>query len=169
MSENQFLLEMLDIEKQFPGVKALDHAKLQLRPGTVHALMGENGAGKSTLMKCMFGIYKMNEGEIYYDEELYEIEISAVDTSRPAIVRSGTTYTQRGYTIFKVELVYHLLEDGLITSQFKLTTGNIGSTGLESQNQFSIFFVTDTYINILHQIGHNLLCLLGGPQLLTEV
>lgn len=40
----------------FPGVKALDHAQLKLRPGTVHALMGENGAGKSTLMKCMFGI-----------------------------------------------------------------------------------------------------------------
>ena len=44
---------MLDIEKQFPGVKALDHARLQLRPGSIHALMGENGAGKSTLMKCL--------------------------------------------------------------------------------------------------------------------
>lgn len=44
--------------KQFPGVKALDHARLQLRPGSIHALMGENGAGKSTLMKCLFGIYK---------------------------------------------------------------------------------------------------------------
>ena len=67
MPENQYLLEMLDIEKQFPGVKALDHARLQLRPGTVHALMGENGAGKSTLMKCMFGIYKMDQGEIRID------------------------------------------------------------------------------------------------------
>ena len=54
--EENYLLEMLDIEKQFPGVKALDHAKLQLRPGSIHALMGENGAGKSTLMKCLFGI-----------------------------------------------------------------------------------------------------------------
>ena len=42
--------------KTFPGVKALDHAQLQVRPGTGHAVMGENGAGKSTLMKCMFGI-----------------------------------------------------------------------------------------------------------------
>ena len=67
MSENQFLLEMLDIEKQFPGVKALDHAKLQLRPGTVHALMGENGAGKSTLMKCLFGIYTRDGGTISMD------------------------------------------------------------------------------------------------------
>ena len=63
MSE-QYLLEMLDIEKQFPGVKALDHAKLQLRAGTVHALMGENGAGKSTLMKCLFGIYTKDGGQI---------------------------------------------------------------------------------------------------------
>ncbi|MBR1707598.1 MAG: ATP-binding cassette domain-containing protein [Clostridia bacterium] len=61
---NTYLLEMMDIEKQFPGVKALDHAKLQLRAGTVHALMGENGAGKSTLMKCLFGIYTKDGGTI---------------------------------------------------------------------------------------------------------
>ena len=62
--EENYLLEMLDIEKQFPGVKALDHAKHQLRPGSIHALMGENGAGKSTLMKCLFGIYKKDAGSI---------------------------------------------------------------------------------------------------------
>ena len=62
--EENYLLEMLDIEKQFPGVKALDHARLQLRPGSIHALMGENGAGKSTLMKCLFGIYKKDAGSI---------------------------------------------------------------------------------------------------------
>ncbi len=64
---SEFVLEMRDVCKSFPGVKALDHAQLKLRPGTVHALMGENGAGKSTLMKCMFGIYTMDEGEIYID------------------------------------------------------------------------------------------------------
>ena len=66
MSE-QYLLEMIDIEKQFPGVKALDHAQLKLRAGTVHALMGENGAGKSTLMKCLFGIYTRDGGEVLMD------------------------------------------------------------------------------------------------------
>ncbi|MBR0352714.1 MAG: sugar ABC transporter ATP-binding protein [Oscillospiraceae bacterium] len=66
---SEFVLEMRDVSKSFPGVKALDHAQLKLRPGTVHALMGENGAGKSTLMKCMFGIYSMDEGEIYIDGE----------------------------------------------------------------------------------------------------
>ncbi len=58
------LLQMTDICKSFPGVKALDHVSLTLRPGTVHALMGENGAGKSTLMKCLFGIYRKDEGTI---------------------------------------------------------------------------------------------------------
>ncbi|MEG2673226.1 MAG: sugar ABC transporter ATP-binding protein, partial [Ruthenibacterium sp.] len=66
---SEYRLEMRDVVKTFPGVKALDHAQLKLRPGTVHALMGENGAGKSTLMKCMFGIYKMDEGEVYYEGE----------------------------------------------------------------------------------------------------
>jgi len=48
-----YVLELRNIKKQFPGVKALKDAQLLLRPGTVHALMGENGAGKSTLMKCL--------------------------------------------------------------------------------------------------------------------
>ncbi len=70
---SEYRLEMRGICKSFPGVKALDHAQLRLRPGTVHALMGENGAGKSTLMKCMFGIYKMDEGEIYFEGEKVDI------------------------------------------------------------------------------------------------
>lgn len=65
----EYRLEMRSISKSFPGVKALDGVSLNVRPGTVHALMGENGAGKSTLMKCLFGIYKMDEGEIYLDGE----------------------------------------------------------------------------------------------------
>ena len=69
----QYRLEMRDVTKIFPGVKALDRARLQLRPGTVHALMGENGAGKSTLMKWMFGIYKMDAGEILLDGERVHI------------------------------------------------------------------------------------------------
>lgn len=64
MSENDYILEMIDVSKSFPGVKALDRAQLRIRPGTVHSLMGENGAGKSTLMKCLFGIYLEDEGEI---------------------------------------------------------------------------------------------------------
>ena len=64
---NEYILEMKDITKTFPGVKALDKVTFKLRPGTVHALMGENGAGKSTLMKCLFGIYHRDEGTIIFD------------------------------------------------------------------------------------------------------
>ena len=71
---SEYVLEMRDVCKSFPGDKALDHAQLRLRPGTVHALMGENGAGKSTLMKCMFGIYSMDEGTIYLDGQPTEIK-----------------------------------------------------------------------------------------------
>ncbi len=62
-----YLLEMVDIQKTFPGVKALDGVQLKVRKGTVHALMGENGAGKSTLMKCLFGIYNKDAGQIFLD------------------------------------------------------------------------------------------------------
>ena len=61
------LLNMVDISKSFPGVKALDKVNLQVKAGTVHALMGENGAGKSTLMKCLFGIYSKDSGHVYLD------------------------------------------------------------------------------------------------------
>lgn len=63
----EVLLKMVDITKTFPGVKALDKVNLEVRSGTVHALMGENGAGKSTLMKCLFGIYSKDGGNIYLE------------------------------------------------------------------------------------------------------
>ncbi|CAM4291776.1 sugar ABC transporter ATP-binding protein [Paenibacillus phoenicis] len=74
---SEYMLEMKGITKEFPGVKALDGVTLQVRPGTVHALMGENGAGKSTLMKCLFGIYKPDSGEIYLNGQKAEINNSS--------------------------------------------------------------------------------------------
>ena len=62
-----FVIEMLHITKEFPGIKANDDITLQLRKGEVHALLGENGAGKSTLMKCLFGIYSKDSGHIYLE------------------------------------------------------------------------------------------------------
>lgn len=70
---SEYRLEMRGVCKSFPGVKALDGVNLNIRPGTVHALMGENGAGKSTLMKCLFGIYKMDAGEVYVDGQKMNI------------------------------------------------------------------------------------------------
>ncbi len=63
-AKQAYVLEMRGISKKFPGVQALDDVTLRVRPGKVHALMGENGAGKSTLMKCLFGIYHEDAGEI---------------------------------------------------------------------------------------------------------
>ncbi|WP_428943418.1 sugar ABC transporter ATP-binding protein [Pantoea sp. FN060301] len=59
-----YALEAEGISKFFPGVKALNSVSLRVKPGTVHALMGENGAGKSTLMKCLIGIYRPDDGII---------------------------------------------------------------------------------------------------------
>ena len=58
-----YLLQIVDVSKSFTGVKALDKVSLNVRPGSIHSLMGENGAGKSTLMKCLFGIYTADSGE----------------------------------------------------------------------------------------------------------
>ncbi|AYP22647.1 galactose/methyl galactoside ABC transporter ATP-binding protein MglA [Pantoea agglomerans] len=65
-AQREYLLEMTDVSKSFPGVKALDNVNLKVRPHSVHALMGENGAGKSTLLKCLFGIYKKDTGSILF-------------------------------------------------------------------------------------------------------
>ena len=62
-----FVIEMLHITKEFPGIKANDDITLQLRKGEVHALLGENGAGKSTLMSVLFGLYQPEEGTIKKD------------------------------------------------------------------------------------------------------
>ncbi len=64
---SEYILEMRDIVKSFPGVKALDGVQLMVKPGTVHTLMGENGAGKSTLMKCLTGLYHADSGTIIYN------------------------------------------------------------------------------------------------------
>ena len=74
MQTGDYILRMEGICKNFPGVKALDNAKLNLKKGSVHALMGENGAGKSTLMKCLFGVYREDAGEIYIDGKKMNFE-----------------------------------------------------------------------------------------------
>ena len=66
------LLQMKDITKTFPGVRALNGVSLDVREGEIHALVGENGAGKSTLMNVLSGVYPAGsyEGEIFFDDNL---------------------------------------------------------------------------------------------------
>lgn len=87
---NAFALEAEGISKFFPGVKALDNVSLRVRPGTVHALMGENGAGKSTLMKCLIGIYRPDKGSIRVKGEPVEF------TDTMDALRSGISMIHRG-------------------------------------------------------------------------
>ena len=91
---SEYRLVMKGVVKTFPGVKALDHAQLELRPGKVMALMGENGAGKSTLMKCMFGIYKMDEGEIEYEGEKVVVAnpLDALAAALPWCIRNCSRF-----------------------------------------------------------------------------
>lgn len=77
MSHTEPLLEMDSIHKTFPGVVANDHVDFAVREGEIHGLLGENGAGKSTLMKVLFGLYRPDEGTVYYQGE--RVDISSPD------------------------------------------------------------------------------------------
>lgn len=79
---SEYILEMKDIVKEFPGVRALKGVQLNVRPGTVHTLMGENGAGKSTLMNCLIGIYHRTSGTILYDGK--EVDFKSVEEAHKA-------------------------------------------------------------------------------------
>ena len=71
--KEDYVIEMLHITKEFPGIKANDDITLRLRRGEIHALLGENGAGKSTLMSVLFGLYQPEAGEIRKNGEVVEI------------------------------------------------------------------------------------------------
>lgn len=63
----EYLLSITNLSKSFSGIKVLDEVQLNIRPGSIHSLMGENGAGKSTMMKCLFGIYRQDTGDFFLD------------------------------------------------------------------------------------------------------
>ena len=69
MIVSEYILELKGITKIFPGVKALNNVQFQLKPGEIHALMGENGAGKSTFIKVITGVHKAEEGEMFLNGE----------------------------------------------------------------------------------------------------
>ncbi len=72
--QSEYIIEMLNIRKEFPGIVANDDITLQLRKGEIHALLGENGAGKSTLMSVLFGLYQPEAGEIRKNGQVVKIQ-----------------------------------------------------------------------------------------------
>jgi ABC-type sugar transport system ATPase subunit len=68
---NEYILECEDLSKSFGGTHALDSVQFRVKPGQVHALLGENGAGKSTLMKIIIGLYKADKGQILFEGKPY--------------------------------------------------------------------------------------------------
>ncbi|MDR1389553.1 MAG: sugar ABC transporter ATP-binding protein [Treponema sp.] len=73
-NKETYVLEMVKISKEFPGVKALNDVNLKVRPGKVHVICGENGAGKSTLMKVLNGSYTADSGDIFYNGKKVELK-----------------------------------------------------------------------------------------------
>ncbi|WP_413375341.1 ATP-binding cassette domain-containing protein [Alkalihalobacillus sp. 1P02AB] len=71
---SEYVLELREITKQFPGVTALDNVHFKLKAGEIHALMGENGAGKSTFIKVITGVHEPNEGEMFVRGEKVEFK-----------------------------------------------------------------------------------------------
>ena len=83
-----YVIEMLHITKEFPGIKANDDITLQLRHGEIHALLGENGAGKSTLMSVLFGLYQPEQGVIKRTARSFK---SATQTMQPRCISAWFT------------------------------------------------------------------------------
>ena len=82
----EYVIEMLNITKEFPGIIANDNITLRLKKGEIHALLGENGAGKSTLMSVLFGLYQPEAGEIRKNGKTVKINNpnDATALSKPA-------------------------------------------------------------------------------------
>lgn len=95
-----FVLELKNITKTFPGVKALDHVSFQLKAGEIHALMGENGAGKSTFIKIITGVYPMDEGEMFLNGERIDIKNPKIAQNMgiAAIYQHSTCYPDLSIT-----------------------------------------------------------------------
>lgn len=97
---SEYVLELKDIVKRFPGVVALNHVQFQLKKGEVHALMGENGAGKSTLIKVITGVHKPDEGEILVKGEpvVFHSTNDSAAKSIAAIYQHSTVYPHLSVT-----------------------------------------------------------------------
>src|SRR5690625_1052492 len=114
---NEFALQMLNITKEFPGVKALDDVSFSVRKGEIHALCGENGAGKSTLMKVLSGVYSYGSymGKIIVgDQEVHFNHIKESQDAGVAIIHQELALVPEMNVAENIFLSSQLLEKQLI-------------------------------------------------------
>ena len=103
-----YVIEMLHITKEFPGIKANDDVTLQLKKGEIHALLGENGAGKSTLMSVLFGLYQPEEGVIKKDG----VEVQINDPNDATALHIGMVHQH-----FKLIDVFTVLDNIILGAE----------------------------------------------------
>ena len=135
---NAFALEAEGISKFFPGVKALDNVSLRVRPGTVHALMGENGAGKSTLLKSLFGLVSIRKGTVTLDGQ----DVTGLKTNE--LVRAGVGFVPQSNNVFPSLSIEENLQMGLFLKPKEFServeemwelTGEAAKTGTMAMQQ----------------------------------
>ncbi len=119
---SNYLLEMKNISKSFPGVKALQNVDFQLLAGEIHALLGENGAGKSTLIKVLGGIYIAEEGEIIID-------------GKPVVINNVNAARDNGISIIHQELV--LVPHMTVAENIFLGREPMGTFGVDNRRMIA--------------------------------
>ena len=131
---NEVIVSMNNISKSFPGVKALDHVKFELRSGEVMALLGENGAGKSTLLKMLTGMINPTSGEIIYKEKPWSrndlLEIGSLIEQSP--IYENLTAREN----LKVRTLLYNLPDSRIEDVLEIV--NLTNTGNKKAGKFSM-------------------------------
>ncbi len=138
-----FVVEMKGITKRFPGTRALDNVDLSIRPGEIHALLGENGAGKSTLMNCLVGQYLMDEGEIFMD-------------GQPVYISSPKEASKKHIVIVPQEL--NLIPEATIAENIFL--GNERGKGIKidwkkaEKEAAKLLELLDVEIDVLQKVKH---------------
>ena len=161
-NNSEYLLEMQGMTKVFPGVLANDSVDLDIKPGEIHALLGENGAGKSTLVKMIYGILKPDEGRLYFKGNPVQIE-------SPAQARElGIAMVFQHFSLFDSLSVVENIALGInAKSDMKTLAGEI----LKLSERYGLPLDPDRHVYTL-SVGERqrieiLRCLLQEPQLLV--
>ena len=152
--EQPALLEMRNITKEFPGVKALDGVSLTVRPGTVHALMGENGAGKSTLLKAISGIMVPTRGKIQTNGTVAALLELTSGFDGDLTVRENTYLRGAllGYTRAFMDQMYDEIISFAELQDFQERPFKQLSSGMKSRLAFSIASLVNPDILILDEV-----------------